>query len=70
MRKIKHTVSRYLLVITTLSIMTVMPVQGRADGAVNYEGLADVKVSTLGVDDANASRVFDRRPLSLHLDPM
>ena len=50
--------------------MTVMPVQGRADGAVNYEGLADVKVSTLGVDDANASRVFDRRPLSLHLDPM
>jgi len=58
MRKTKRTVSRYLLVIAMISAVTGAPTEGRADGAVNYEGLAEVKVSTLDRAQVRPDVVF------------
>jgi len=48
MRKIRHTAGRYLFVFAVIFAVTGATTPSRADdAALNYEGLADVKVSTL-----------------------
>ncbi len=58
MRNTKHKISRHLLVFAAILAVAGAPTQGRADAALNYEGLADVKVSTLDHAQVRPDVVF------------
>jgi len=58
MRNTKHTVSRYLFVFAAICAVSGAPTEVGADGALNYEGLADVKVSTLDRAQVRPDVVF------------
>ena len=62
MRQNKQTVRQHLLVFAAILAVAGAPTQGRADAALNYEGLADVKVSTL--DHAQGQGVKDKPDFS------
>ena len=58
MRKNRQSVGQYLFVIAAIFAATGTPALSRADGAVNYDGLSDVKVSKLDVAQIRSDVLF------------
>lgn len=58
MRESRHSSSQFVLVLAAISVVAGVPTQSRADGALNYEGLADVNVRSLDRAQVRPDVVF------------
>ena len=58
MRESRHSSSQFVLVLAAISVVAGVPAQSWADGALNYEGLADVNVRSLDHAQVRPDVVF------------